>query len=294
MARRPRQLARRRPAGLRRLRSCTGSPSASSPACGPGTRVDVAWVVETRGLERARPARTRWPSPPAAAGSVRCSPAPLDDQLSDQAARGAGRRPPLDLEVSEVDALVAGLPSGGGARCLLVPAADLPAELWELLAARRAGRPDHRARRRRGRGHDAGDARDRRLDRGRGRGGRGALRPPGERHRPSPTAASSRPLARPAARDRRLRPRRRRAGRRPPRCSAGRPGPSATRGRPDGLIAALAGLGQAGGGQPRPRAGRPCPRRGAGQRRRLHRRARLAADPAGAGRLAGLPRASPT
>ena len=32
---------------------------------------------------------------------------------------------------------MAGLSSGGDARCLLIPAPDLPAELWELLAARR-------------------------------------------------------------------------------------------------------------------------------------------------------------
>ena len=40
------------------------------------------------------------------------------------------------LQVGEVDALAAGLPCGGDARCLLMPAADLPADLWERLRNR--------------------------------------------------------------------------------------------------------------------------------------------------------------
>ena len=39
--------------------------------------------------------------------------------------------------MSDVDALVAGLSAGGMARCLLVPAGELPAELWMLLLERR-------------------------------------------------------------------------------------------------------------------------------------------------------------
>ena len=100
-----------------------------------GTRVDVAWVVETQGLERVDGTDALALTPGGGRVGSLLSGA-LDDQLSDQAARGAGRGRLLDLEVSEVDALVAGLPSGGRARCLLVPAADLPAELWALLAAR--------------------------------------------------------------------------------------------------------------------------------------------------------------
>ena len=42
----------------------------------------------------------------------------------------------MSLTVSDVDALVAGLPSGGVARCLVVPASELPADLWDLLLAR--------------------------------------------------------------------------------------------------------------------------------------------------------------
>ena len=101
-----------------------------------GTRVDVAWVVDTEGLERVDRTDALALTPGGGRVGSLLSGA-LDDQLSDQAARGASRGRLLDLEVSEVDALVAGLPSGGRARCLLIPAPDLPAELWELLAARR-------------------------------------------------------------------------------------------------------------------------------------------------------------
>ena len=101
-----------------------------------GTRVDVAWVVDSERLERVDGTDALALTPGGGRVGSLLSGA-LDDQLSDQAARGAGRGRLLDLEVSEVDALVAGLPSGGRARCLLIPAPDLPAELWELLAARR-------------------------------------------------------------------------------------------------------------------------------------------------------------
>jgi xanthine dehydrogenase accessory factor len=59
----------------------------------------------------------------------------LDGQLADQAGRrDAGRL--IDIEVSEIDALIAGLPSSGSARCLLVPAERLPEGLWDLAIAR--------------------------------------------------------------------------------------------------------------------------------------------------------------
>ena len=42
----------------------------------------------------------------------------------------------VDLHVGELDAELAGLACGGDARCLLVPAADLPAGLWDRLRDR--------------------------------------------------------------------------------------------------------------------------------------------------------------
>ena len=58
----------------------------------------------------------------------------LDGQLSEAAAAGTSRL--VDVELSQVDALVAGLPQGGLVRCLVVAAADLPAALWDRLVAR--------------------------------------------------------------------------------------------------------------------------------------------------------------
>jgi xanthine dehydrogenase accessory factor len=58
-----------------------------------------------------------------------------NDQLSVAAAAGGPGRT-LQLHVGELDALAVGLSCGGDARLLLVPATDLPAELWELLRTR--------------------------------------------------------------------------------------------------------------------------------------------------------------
>ena len=59
----------------------------------------------------------------------------VDGQLAEQAGRrDVGRL--IDIEVSEIDALIAGLPSAGSARCLLVPADTLPEGLWDLATAR--------------------------------------------------------------------------------------------------------------------------------------------------------------
>ena len=59
----------------------------------------------------------------------------LDGPLADQAGlRDVGRL--IDIEVSEIDALIAGLPSTGSARCILVPADTLPEGLWDLATAR--------------------------------------------------------------------------------------------------------------------------------------------------------------
>ena len=59
----------------------------------------------------------------------------LNDQLADAAGRSATARL-VSLHVGEVDASLAGLSCGGDARCLLVPATDLPGELWDQLRTR--------------------------------------------------------------------------------------------------------------------------------------------------------------
>lgn len=99
-----------------------------------GTRVDVAWVVETRGFA-ARDLGEALAVTPGGGRVGAVLSGSLDDQLVDLAERGAGGRL-VDLNVGELAADLAGLACGGDARCLLVPAADLPAGLWEPLRER--------------------------------------------------------------------------------------------------------------------------------------------------------------
>ncbi len=99
------------------------------------TRVHVAWVVGTEGLPPADPAEALAITPGGGRVGSLLSGA-LDDQLADRATQSGPHGRLVSLTVSEVDALVAGLPSGGVARCLVVPASDLPEDLWDLLLAR--------------------------------------------------------------------------------------------------------------------------------------------------------------
>jgi xanthine dehydrogenase accessory factor len=99
-----------------------------------GTRVDVAWAVEAHGFG----ARDKGEALAITPGGGRVGAilsGSLNDQLADLSRGGmAGRL--IDLEVGALEAQLAGLPSGGAARCLLVPATDLPAELWQRLRER--------------------------------------------------------------------------------------------------------------------------------------------------------------
>lgn len=104
-------------------------------ACvGAGTEVDVAWAVGTTGFDQADRAEAVAFTPGGGRvggllGGV------LDGQLAD-AARTAGEGRLVDLEVGDLEASAAGLPGGGRAQCLVVPAARLPEDLWPLLLER--------------------------------------------------------------------------------------------------------------------------------------------------------------
>ena len=100
-----------------------------------GTRVDVAWVVDTDVADDRDRADALAITPGGGRVGSLVSGA-LDSQLSDLASRGSADGRLLDLQIGDVDALVAGLPRAGTARCLLVPATTLPAELWERLTGR--------------------------------------------------------------------------------------------------------------------------------------------------------------
>jgi xanthine dehydrogenase accessory factor len=102
-------------------------------AClGAGTRVDVAWPVAAEGVAVAADDAIALTPGGGRVGSLLGG--ALDGQLSEAAAVGTSRL--VSVELSEVDALVAGLPQGGLVRCLVVAAADLPASLWDRLVAR--------------------------------------------------------------------------------------------------------------------------------------------------------------
>jgi xanthine dehydrogenase accessory factor len=60
----------------------------------------------------------------------------LDARLADLAGRWSAGRV-VDIEIDEVEALIAGLPAGGSARCVIVPADALPEGTIELALTRR-------------------------------------------------------------------------------------------------------------------------------------------------------------
>jgi xanthine dehydrogenase accessory factor len=98
------------------------------------TRVDVAWVVEARGLGTSGRVEALAITPGGGRVGSLLSGA-LNDQLAELVAGGGSGRL-VELDVAELEALAAGLPNGGDVRCLLMPAADLPEGLWERLRNR--------------------------------------------------------------------------------------------------------------------------------------------------------------
>ena len=97
-----------------------------------GTRVDVAWAVQTHGFSSRdkNEALALTPGGGRVGGIMSGS---LNDQLADLP-KGAGRL--VDLSLGDLPAQLAGLACGGDARCLVVPAADLPEDLWDRLRER--------------------------------------------------------------------------------------------------------------------------------------------------------------
>jgi xanthine dehydrogenase accessory factor len=109
-----------------------------------GTRVDVAWVVESDLVA----AGGQRPDP---TGAVALTPGggrvgslyggALDGQLAERAATLGGQSGRLvDIVVGDLEAQAFGLSGAGSARCAIVPAILLPAELWEALQERESVR----------------------------------------------------------------------------------------------------------------------------------------------------------
>ncbi len=103
-----------------------------------GTKVDVAWIVASDDF----PDRDATDAIAITPGGGRVG-SLLGGALDGQAA-DLPRNRLVDVTITDVDALVAGLPRGGSVRCLVIPASDLPADLWsELLARREVGLTTH-------------------------------------------------------------------------------------------------------------------------------------------------------
>jgi xanthine dehydrogenase accessory factor len=109
----------------------------SAAACiRAGTRADVAWLVDADGISVANWSDAVMFTPGGGrVGSL--GGGFFDSQLADMSGRWETGRL-VDVELSNVDALIAGMQTGASGRCLIVPANALPAEVWDVAAARRA------------------------------------------------------------------------------------------------------------------------------------------------------------
>ena len=99
-----------------------------------GRQITVVRVVGVQGLsgEHGTPIAALTPGTPVA-GTVLSG--AVDDALAAHAAALDAARV-VEMPIGDVAAQAAGMSCGGVARVLLQPCADLPAEFWELLAAR--------------------------------------------------------------------------------------------------------------------------------------------------------------
>lgn len=101
-----------------------------------GTRADVAWMVDANGLPVGDWSDAVLFTPGGGRiGSM--AGGALDSQLAEFAGLWSSGRL-IEVDVNEIDALIAGLPSVGSARCLMVPADTLPGALWDLAENRQA------------------------------------------------------------------------------------------------------------------------------------------------------------
>jgi xanthine dehydrogenase accessory factor len=97
-----------------------------------GTAVDLAWVIETRGFSSREPTEALAVTSEGRRMGTLLS-GSLDDQIVAGVRWGASRTV-VDVHVADSDAQAAGLSCGGHARCLVVPATELPGELWHRLS----------------------------------------------------------------------------------------------------------------------------------------------------------------
>ena len=101
-----------------------------------GTKVDIAWAIETQGFS-SRDKNEALAITPGGGRIGSLLSGSLDDQLADLSDQGAAGRI-VALHIGDLEAERVGLSCGGDARCLLVAAAGLPEGLWDRLRERDA------------------------------------------------------------------------------------------------------------------------------------------------------------
>ncbi len=100
-----------------------------------GTRADVAWVADYEGPEIAGQHGAIAITPGGGKmGSVLSN--AIDGQLIDHARGQFTSGQLISFSISGVDALINGVPEGGKATCICVPATELPSDIWQLLIDR--------------------------------------------------------------------------------------------------------------------------------------------------------------
>lgn len=100
-----------------------------------GTRADVAWVADYAGPEiNGKNGAIAITPGGGKMGSLLSN--AIDGQLIDHSRRHFEDAQLFQIEISGVDALIHGVPEGGKATCICVPATALPLEIWQLLIDR--------------------------------------------------------------------------------------------------------------------------------------------------------------
>lgn len=100
-----------------------------------GTRADVAWVADYDGPKIAGKNGAIAITPGGGKmGSVLSN--AIDGKLIDHARRQFTDGQLIHFSISGVDALINGVPEGGKATCVCVPATELPSDIWPALIER--------------------------------------------------------------------------------------------------------------------------------------------------------------
>lgn len=99
-----------------------------------GTRAEVAWVIDRGTLPAAQDVNEALVLTPGGGRMGALLGGALDDQVAAMVAGGATRRV-VEVTLDQVGALIAGLPSGGTLRVLVLSATDLPPGFWNRAYA---------------------------------------------------------------------------------------------------------------------------------------------------------------